>query len=259
MPLADPPLLLAGASVVAGRSQILHPTDVRVDAGEAVAVMGANGSGKSTLIRAALGLIPLSQGNARLFGVNAHQGRPRVPWHRVGYVPQRAAINSPVPSTAFEVAQTGLLGARKWRVSRSQRHRVMAAMEQMDVANLANRPFGVLSGGQAQRVIIARALVRNPDLLLLDEPLAGVDVLTQMALARLLADLHGQGRTVVMVLHELGPFAEILDRALTLANGQIVRDGPLPRDHDHGPFAPHEHLHADHKEPPPSTTQRSLP
>lgn len=251
MPVNPPPLQVSNASVVAGGSQILSTANLQVSAGEAVAVMGANGSGKSTLIRAGLGLMPLATGTATLFGVSLGQARTQVPWDRVGYVPQRILVDSPVPATAFEVAQTGLLGARRWRVRRSERHRVLTALDQVGVVDLASRPFGVLSGGQAQRVIIARALVRDPDLLILDEPLAGVDVLTQTSFASLLSDLHAQGRAIVMVLHELGPFAHLIDRAVVLSAGRTTHDGNLPRGH--------EHLHSDHANPPPSSTQRSLP
>ena len=270
------PLVLERASVAAGGVRILEGVDLEVNPGEAVAILGANGSGKSTLVKAALGQMAVVSGDARLFGVSTRHDAGAVPWSRLGYVPQRLSAASGVPATALEVAQTGLLGRRRWWLRRGDQAQALAALEQVGVADLADRPFGVLSGGQAQRVVIARALVRDPDLLILDEPLAGVDVLTQSTFATLLAQRHAEGRTIVMILHELGPFAALLDRAVVLRAGRVVHDGPLPRDHGHGEGQParvhahepdhlqghlhaHDHLHDDHARPDEPETQRSLP
>src|SRR5690606_112408 len=176
VPLTPDPIELDGVSVAVGGTRLLEAVDLRVRSGEAVALLGANGSGKSTLVRAALGQVPVVAGDARLFGVSTRHAAARAPWRRVGYVPQRLGAVSGVPATALEVVTTGLLGRRRLRLRRADTDRAHQAMEQVGVADLADRPFGVLSGGQAQRVAIARALVRDPDLLLLDEPLAGVDV-----------------------------------------------------------------------------------
>ena len=278
MPVAGPgdPLHLEGVAVVAGGNRILDGIDLRVRAGEAVAILGANGSGKSTLVKAALGQMPVVAGDAHLFGISTRHEAAAVPWQRLGYVPQRLSAASGVPATAAEVVQTGLLGRRRWWLRRGDRARALAALEEVGVEDLADRPFGVLSGGQAQRVVIARALVRDPYLLVLDEPLAGVDVLTQASFAALLGRMHAEGRTIVMVLHELGPFAELLDRAVVLRGGRVLHDGPLPRDHGHDGSEPgyvhahepdhlhghlhtHDHLHDDHAKPDEPETQRSLP
>lgn len=258
------PLLLERVSVTVGGTDILDEVDLRVRAGEAVAILGANGSGKSTLVRAALGQMPVVDGDARLFGVSTRHDRGSVAWPRLGYVPQRISASSGVPATAAEVVLTGLLGRRRLWLRRGDRSRALEALDQVGVADLADRPFGVLSGGQAQRVVIARALIRDPDLLLLDEPLAGVDVLTQASFATLLSQMHAQGRTIVMVLHELGPFADLLDRAVVLRAGRVVHDGALPRPgHAHGEadlrLHDHDHLHPDHALPAEPPTQRSLP
>ena len=266
MPLTPDPIELDGVSVAVGGTRLLEAVDLRVRSGEAVALLGANGSGKSTLVRAVLGQVPVVAGDARLFGVSTRHAAARAPWRRVGYVPQRLGAVSGVPATALEVVTTGLLGRRRLRLRRADTDRAHQAMEQVGVADLADRPFGVLSGGQAQRVAIARALVRDPDLLLLDEPLAGVDVLTQATFARLLGDLHEQGRTIVMVLHELGPFGDLLDRAVVLRAGSVVHDGAIPRADHPGTAGPaaahlheHDHLHLDHVMPIEPATQRSLP
>ncbi|WP_420114595.1 metal ABC transporter ATP-binding protein [Pseudactinotalea sp.] len=258
MQLDPDPVHLESASVAIGGARLLTDVDLQVHPGEAVALLGANGSGKSTLIRAALGQVPVVSGDAQLFGMSTRHAAARVPWPRIGYVPQRLSAASGVPATALEVVLTGALGRARWWPRRSDRARALAALEQLGVSELAHRPFGVLSGGQAQRVVIARALIRDPDLLILDEPLAGVDLLTQSSFASLLSDLHTQGRTIVMVLHELGPFAELLDRAVVLRAGRVIHDGDLPRDHAH-PHGAHDHLHVEHAMPTEPETQRSLP
>lgn len=258
-PGTDPdPVHLESASVTIGGARLLTDIDLRVHPGEAVALLGANGSGKSTLIRAALGQVPVVSGDARLYGVSTRRDAAHVPWPRIGYVPQRLSAASGVPATALEVVLTGLLGRSRWWPRRADKARAQEALEQLGVADLAPRPFGLLSGGQAQRVVIARAMIREPDLLILDEPLAGVDLLTQSSFATLLGDLHEQGRTIVMVLHELGPFAELLDRAVVLRAGRVIHDGDLPRDHNH-PHGAHDHLHVEHAMPTEPQIQRSLP
>lgn len=258
MPVVSDPLVLERATVAIGGTTILEDVDVSVRSGEAVAILGANGSGKSTLIRAALGQMPVTAGDARLFGVSTRSAATAVPWPRVGYVPQRISAASGVPATAIEVVMTGLLGRRRWWLRRGDRSRAMQALAEVGIEDLADRPFGVLSGGQAQRVVIARALVRDPELLLLDEPLAGVDVLTQGSFAALLSGMHDDGRTIVMVLHELGPFADLLDRAVMLRAGEIVHDGALPRP-GHAHARDHDHLHLDHAMPAEPQTQQTLP
>lgn len=266
------PIQIERASVVLGGTRVLDAVDLAVRDGEAVAILGANGSGKSTLMRAALGQTPMLDGDARLYGVSSRREPARVDWPRIGYVPQRISASSGIPATAAEVVSTGVLGRRRWWLRRGDRARVLEALDRLGVADLADRPFGVLSGGQAQRVVIARALVREPELLLLDEPLAGVDVLTQAAFAGLLAQMHTEGRTIVVVLHELGPFADLLDRAVVLRGGSVIHDGALPRQHGHTGDGPphvhahepdhlhaHEHLHHDHALADEHPTQRSLP
>ena len=263
MQLADPgsdpdPVHLHAVSVAVAGTTLLEDVSLRVHPGEAVALLGANGSGKSTLIRAALGQVPVVSGDAKLYDVSTRHDTARVAWPRIGYVPQRLSAASGVPATVLEVVLTGVLGRNRWWPRRADSQRALAALEELGVADLAHRPFGILSGGQAQRVVIARALVRHPDLLILDEPLAGVDLLTQSSFATLLGRLHTEGRTIVVVLHELGPFAELLDRAVVLRAGRVIHDGDLPRDHAH-PHGAHDHLHVEHALPSEPPTQRSLP
>lgn len=207
---------------------VLHGLSLSVPAGEAVAIMGENGSGKSTLLRSLLALVPISGGHAEIFGRPVTAPRS-LPWKRIGYVPQRLAPVGGMPTTALEVVRTGLL-RRPWlRLPRDAAARSEAALAAVGLAERARHPVAHMSGGQQQRVAIARALVRDPDLLILDEPAAGVDQRRQADLARILGELRAQGRSMLLVLHDLGHFAPVLDRALVLDGGRIVREESLAR------------------------------
>lgn len=221
---------------------ILPQVSLTVAAGEVVTVMGANGSGKSTLLRTLVGALPHQAGTVRLLGEPL--GRT-VPWDRIGYVPQRVAAAGGVPATAREVVASGLLHGRRLVPPRRSRVRVTEALETVGLAHRADDPLREMSGGQQQRVLLARALVRRPDLILLDEPLAGVDLPSQRRLSDTLAHLVAHGATIVVVLHELGPLAPLIDRAVVLRHGSVAYDGtPPPARADHaGPG--HEHHHPD--------------
>ncbi|MDK8835926.1 ATP-binding cassette domain-containing protein, partial [Actinomyces urogenitalis] len=173
----DPdPVVVEDASVVLGSTLILSGINLTVAAGQSVALLGANGSGKSTLVKTVLGLNPLWAGCVRLFGHDVTH-RCGVAWNRVGYVPQRVGASSGVPATALEVVRSGLLDSRHPFADRGRRarERALAALDAVGLADRAGDHVQVFSGGQSQRVLIARALVRDPDLLILDEPLAGID------------------------------------------------------------------------------------
>lgn len=211
-----------------GSTHILHQVSLTVERGESVALLGANGCGKSTLIKACLGLYPLAGGDVRLFGASLSKRR-QVPWMQVGYVPQRVSATAGVPATALEVVRSGLLGPGRPFASwgGGAKAQAMEALAQVGLAKRANDHVQVFSGGQAQRVMIARALVRRPQLLFLDEPLAGVDRASRQGLADCLAQLREQGITLVTVLHEMGELAGLVDRTVTLADGRVVASRPL--------------------------------
>lgn len=248
----------ANVDVHLGGAQILRRANLQVAKGEMVALLGANGSGKSTLMRACLGLVPISAGQVRILGAPLGRG---VPWDRIGYVPQRPSSASGVPATAEEVVRTGLLSRRRWWIGKDGRAATETALEAVGMADQRGRALHHLSGGQQQRVSIARALVRRPDLLLMDEPMAGVDHPSQEVFAELLTGLKTQEVTTVVVLHELGLLRPLIDRAVVIRQGRVVHDGALPEPapfHDH---PQHEHLHAEHGEyeGPPDPLQVTLP
>ncbi len=237
--------------VAYGDRLVLLGVSVSVDKGEAVAVLGANGSGKSTLIRAALGLVPLARGEAALFGVPLKKFRD---WKRVGYVPQRLGAGSGVPATVREVVASGRL-ARRGRAPfarAADRAAVQSALDAVSLADRAGDRADTLSGGQQQRVLIARALAGEPDLLVLDEPTAGVDAASQQAFAGALGDFVRDGGTVLLVAHELGPLAPLVNRAVVVHHGRIVHDGPVPEPAGHHADPDHDHVHPHAPEQTPS-------
>lgn len=237
-----PALSVDNVDVVLSGVPIVRHATFEIAQGQTVAITGNNGSGKTTLMRALLGLVP-HHGTIRLFGTELGRFRD---WRRIGYVPQRSSILVQ-QATAREVVATGRLGLRRplWPASSTDREAVSAALREVGMSDRAAAPFVRLSGGQQQRVLIARALAGEADLMVWDEPLAGVDQLTQNVLAEVVDGLRRQGRTVLMVLHEPGPLEPLIDRALTLADGRLVADGPfqdvlgghetheLPRSHTH--------------------------
>jgi zinc transport system ATP-binding protein len=226
-----------------GESVIVRDVDLAVAPGEVVAVMGANGSGKSTLVRALVGILPLAGGRVALFGNDLASRRRDVPWRRIGYVPQRVSAAAGVPATALEVVVSGLLDAHRLRPPHDARARALAALAEVELADRAGQDVRTLSGGQQQRVLIARALARTPDLLVLDEPVAGVDRPSQETFAGTLTRLTGTRLTVVVVLHELGSLAPLVRRCVVLRHGRVAYDGaPRPPALEHA--APdHVHLH----------------
>ena len=243
--LSDQPVVSVsdGTVPIAGRPVLRH-VDLTVRSGEFVALMGANGSGKSTLMKAMTGLRPLSRGSVELFGTPLARFRD---WPRVGYVPQRSSASGGVPTSVWEVVATGRLGRRRFfrPMLAADRRIVREALEVVGLADRSRDGVSTLSGGQQQRVLIARALAGQPELLLLDEPTAGVDLPNQQALAAALATQKDRGVTVVLVAHELGPLAPLLDRAVVMRDGQVAYDGAPLADHEvHGPFfGPGHHHH----------------
>ncbi|HWS39521.1 MAG TPA: ABC transporter ATP-binding protein [Actinoplanes sp.] len=222
--------------------EILRDVSLRVTAGDVVAVLGANGSGKSTLIRTILGLVPTLRGGIELFG--APQKRFRQ-WERIGYVPQRLGAGSGVPATVGEVVASGRLARRGiFRLpGKVDKTAVREALTAVGLLDRIDDPVATLSGGQQQRTLIARALAGQPDLLVLDEPNAGVDAASQEAFAGALTRFAGDGGTILVVLHELGPLRQLIGRAVVVHDGRIAHEGTPPEPAGHHAEPDHEHLH----------------
>ena len=211
---------------------ILHGITLSIPAGQTVAITGSNGSGKSTTLKALLGTAPITSGDALLFS-RSITARRRVPWQKIGYVPQRISSGGAVSSSAIEVVRSGLLGPRRLWAMPGDTARAMDALERVGMAHRAHSPMNILSGGQAQRVLIARALVRRPEQLIMDEPMAGIDAASRARLASIVADAKAEGTTILIVLHELGELGPLLDRELHISAGHVSYDGAPHIDDDH--------------------------
>ncbi|WP_051885873.1 metal ABC transporter ATP-binding protein [Streptomyces hygroscopicus] len=243
-PAADPaadPISLRGAIATLGGRPVLRGVDLTVRRGEVVALLGANGSGKSTAVRSIVGQVPLTGGELTLFGIPRRRFRD---WARIGYVPQRTTAASGVPATVREVVSAGRLARRRFGPPRrADRAAVQRALELVGMADRVRDPVSALSGGQHQRVLIARALAGEPELLIMDEPMAGVDLASQEILAGTLREQVAAGATVLLVLHELGPLEPLIDRAVVLRDGCVVHDGPPPKAVGQHALPGHDHVH----------------
>jgi zinc transport system ATP-binding protein len=242
----DPVVRMRGGAVGYGDRPAIADIDFTLRRGEVTVLLGPNGAGKSTLVRGILGLAPLMAGTLELFGTPAEKFRAR---HRLGYVPQRHTIVGGVPSTVAEVVASGRLPLRRAFVPAraADRAAVRDALATVGLTDRARTSIAALSGGQQRRVLIARALAADPDVLVMDEPTAGVDAATQRLLAGTLADLTRAGRTLLLVAHELGPLDPLIGRVVVLRDGRITYDGPpVPGGegayHQHDPTA-HDHHH----------------
>ncbi|MFD0659442.1 metal ABC transporter ATP-binding protein [Thermocatellispora tengchongensis] len=233
---------MTGGQVTLEGRQVLRGVDVTIRPGEVVAVLGPNGSGKSTLVRTLLGLVPLSGGRTELYGTPPARFRE---WWRIGYVPQRLSVGGGVPSTVREVVASGRI-ARQRRLRPStaaDRDAVNRALEAVGLTDRAGDSVHSLSGGQQQRVLIARALAGEPDTFVMDEPTAGVDAGSQRLLADTLTTLVAEGRTVVLVAHELGPLEALVRRAVVIRDGLVAHDGPPPAAVGAHALPGHDHVH----------------
>ena len=218
-----PVIRLHGAGVAYGHRAVWRHADLEVAPGEFVVVLGANGAGKTTLLRVLLGLHRLAEGTVEVLG-----GPPRRGRHAVGYVPQRRTLDSDLTLRARDLVALGVDGDH-WGIplpfasARRKRALVDAALEAVDATAYAGRAIGRLSGGEQQRLLLAQALVTEPRLLLLDEPLASLDIRSQGVISGLVAGLaRERGITVVLVAHDVNPLVSFVDRVVYVAGGAMV-------------------------------------
>ncbi|NDJ53635.1 MAG: metal ABC transporter ATP-binding protein [Chloroflexi bacterium] len=201
----------------------LFEVSLTVQRGQKVALIGPNGAGKSTLIKLIASMLPLQQGQIEIYG-NA-VGKCH---HRVAYVPQRSDVDWQFPVSVRQVVMMGRyahLGWLKWP-GKVDREAVQNALEQMGMADFADRQIGELSGGQQQRVMLARTLAQNADLVLMDEPLNNLDVPTQELIFHVLEDLTAEGKTVIVSTHDLGVLPIHFNRAIFL-DQRVISDGSV--------------------------------
>jgi ABC-type Mn2+/Zn2+ transport system ATPase subunit len=191
--------------------------------GKLVGLLGPNGSGKSTLLKAIVGLLPAWSGSVRVLGQAPNRVRTRM-----GYVPQAEDVDWDFPVSVRDVVAMGLyerhIGLERFRPA--PRGLIAAALERMDAADLGGRQVGELSGGQQRRVLLARALVRDPEVVLLDEPAAGLDATAESELLRMLREMANQGKTVLVATHDIQGVHDTFDEAILL-NRRLVSAGPV--------------------------------
>jgi zinc/manganese transport system ATP-binding protein len=216
----DEVLRVDGISVWLSGREVLHDVGFRLRPGEFTALIGSNGAGKTTLFRVILGLQAPSAGRVLV------AGQPRAKRNvAIGYVPQKVLLDPDMPLRARDVVALGLDGHRLGVPLRSRHRRetVDRMLEQVDAAHLADARVGTLSGGEQQRVLIAHALVSEPKLLLLDEPLASLDLGAGQEVVRLLDRICKQQRIAVLIsAHDMNPLLPVMDRIVYIAGGRIA-------------------------------------
>jgi manganese/zinc/iron transport system ATP- binding protein len=217
------PLSVYDLTVAYHRKPVIWDVGFDLPAGSLVGVVGPNGAGKSTLLKAVMDLVPRASGRIQVFGQSYRQQR-----HRVGYVPQRESVDWDFPVDALDVVTMGTYSKIGWclPVRRKHRRAAMEALERVGIADLAGRQISQLSGGQQQRTFLARALVQDADLYLMDEPFAAVDASTEKAIVEILRELKSRQKTAVVIHHDLQTVPEYFDY-LVLLNMRVVACGPV--------------------------------
>lgn len=215
-------LSVSGLSFAYRDSLVLREVTLDLPQGVVLGVIGPNGAGKSTLLKAVVGLLKPAKGTVACFGQPLQKVR-----RRVGYMRQASSVDWDFPTTVSDVVLMGTYGSLGWfrRPGTKERDVAVAALKRVGIPHLAHRPISQLSGGERQRTFLARLLAQQPDLLLLDEPFAGVDAASQEAITSVLHGLRDEGRTVVIVHHDLATVPTLCDWTCLL-NRTVMGFGP---------------------------------
>lgn len=199
---------------------VLKNVNVEFYPGEFVGLIGSNGAGKSTLLKIILGLLSPTQGNVRFFGESAKKGN-----RQIGYVPQKVFLEPNIPLRGRDLVALGLDG-HQFGIplpSKKRKKRVDEILEAVDATGYADSPIGKLSGGEQQRLLIAQALLTNPQILLLDEPLSNLDIKSAYEVTKLISEIgREKGVTIILVAHDMNPLLGVMDRVLYLAEGKAA-------------------------------------
>jgi ABC-type Mn2+/Zn2+ transport system ATPase subunit len=220
---------LHGLTVRKAKGVLLDGINLSVSRNEFVGIIGPNGAGKTTLLNVIAGMERF-EGTLSLFGRREGRKRSRDTLLRIGYVPQLFPIDPAFPILAAEAVMTGAIGRLGLFRSpgRKERDKAMQLMEMMRVAHLADRPLGQLSGGERQKVSLARAILQEPDILLMDEPTANLDIAVQKEVLNLICEIHKRETlTILFVTHDFNMLPAAMDRAVLLNQGKIVFDGDM--------------------------------
>ncbi|MFC4303865.1 metal ABC transporter ATP-binding protein [Cohnella boryungensis] len=216
------PLTVSNLTVAYQKKPVVRNVSFEIAEGELIGIIGPNGAGKSTLIKAILGLQPTLSGETLVYG------KPyRIQRKLVGYVPQRESVDWDFPTNALDVVMMGRYGRLGWfkRPGAKEKAIALECLSKVGMADFADRQISQLSGGQQQRVFLARALAQDATLYFMDEPFAGVDAATEKAIIQLLNELKRQGKTVLVVHHDLATVEQYFDSVMLL-NGELIAYGP---------------------------------
>lgn len=215
------PILIKGLSVSYDRKRVLSNVYLNIEEGKLIGVLGPNGAGKSTLFKSILGLINNINGSVEIFGKDIRDSRKRI-----AYVPQRDEVDWTFPATVRDIVLMGRFPEKTlWQRMGPSDHQIAnEAMKELSILEFADRQIGALSGGQQQRVFLARALCQEADILMLDEPFVGVDIITEEHIIRVLRKLSQEGKTLLVVHHDLTSVRAYFDQVILL-NQRIIAYG----------------------------------
>lgn len=218
-----PAIAVNDLTVAYREKPVLWDIDLQIQAGTLMGIIGPNGAGKSTLIKAILGLVKPASGEVKIFGKSYAEQR-----RLVGYVPQRGSVDWDFPTSVLDVVMMGLYGKLGWarRPGKRERELALDSLEKVGMASFASRQISQLSGGQQQRAFLARALVQDAAVYLMDEPFVGVDATTEQAILTLLRELQQAGKTVLVVHHDLETVSEAFDEVAIL-NVELIAYGAM--------------------------------
>ena len=210
-------------TVTYNKKPVLWDIDLTLPAGNIIGVIGPNGAGKSTMIKSIMGLVPLSSGYVKIFDEDLDEVR-----QRVSYIPQKESVDWDFPASVMDVVLMGRYGKLGLftRPRKADKEVALECLRRVDMETYANRQISQLSGGQQQRVFLARALAQEADLYFMDEPFSGVDAATELAIVELMKTMSNQGKTVVVVHHDLQSAVEYFDWVVLL-NLRLIANGPL--------------------------------
>lgn len=202
---------------------VLWDIDLEIPRGALMAIVGPNGAGKSTLIKGMLNLVNVVSGFVRFFGKPYHEMRKQI-----AYVPQRGSVDWDFPTTVFDVVLMGRYGHVGWikRPTKKDKEIALESLEKVGMIDFKNRQISELSGGQQQRVFLARALAQEADIYIMDEPFQGVDIVTEQAIVKLLKHLNNEGKTVIVVHHDLKTVDKYFNH-VTLINLEVIASGKI--------------------------------
>ncbi|TVR01925.1 MAG: metal ABC transporter ATP-binding protein [Spirochaetaceae bacterium] len=219
----DAAIRIRDLTVAYHEAPVLWDIDLDVPSGTIMGIVGPNGSGKSTLIKSIMGIVEPAGGEILVFGKPFSAQRKRV-----GYVPQRTSVDWDFPTTVLDVVLMGTYGSLGWfrRPGRDQINAALHAIERVGMSDYVDRQISELSGGQQQRTFLARALVQQAEIYLMDEPFQGVDARTERAIVEILREMRRLGRTLVIVHHDLQTVSHYFD-LVTLLNIRVIATGPV--------------------------------